>query len=160
MQKGRRKMFLHPNHSADYRNWAHCCLKIKKLYKEINLCKDRKFIDPAAYFFIKANGKEAYFKSKESMIPELMRKVSRYEALRDKLAAKLIDPEKHLLQVEDLLNMIGNVIDIAPRHSKEKKYLVLYDCSCDGTEVMGRDAYELLAHGYGKAEDQTFVSEK
>ena len=153
-------MFLHPNHSADYRNWAHCCLKIRELYKEIDFCKDRKSVEGGAYFFIKTQGKEAYFKRKESRITKLMRKVSRYAALRDKLAAKLIDPEKHLLQVEDLLNMIGNVIDIAPRHSKEKKYLVLYDCSYDGTEVMGRDAYELLAHGYGKAEDQTFVSEK
>ena len=148
-------MLLHPNHSADYRNWAHCCLKIRELYEEIDTWNNDKSIPAEAYYFIKGNGKKAFLelreKQKKEAIPKLMRKISRYIALRNKLAVKLIEPEKHLLQVEDLLNMIGNVIDITPRHDKKRKFLALSTCSEDGTSVNGRDSYEFLVHGYGKS---------
>ena len=172
LQKGRRKMLIHPNHSNSYRNWAYCCAAINRLNKEIELCLNGP-IPAGAYGYIQANGKRAYIELRKKRIPALVRKIAHYAKLRDKIAAKLDAPEKHLLQVEDILNMVGNVIEITPRHhkstlaircvfgvgnvieitprhKKEKVYLVLNECSAQGSKVNGLDAYQLLALGYGK----------
>ena len=76
--------------------------------------------------------------------------MSHYAALRDKLAAELIEPEKHLLQLEDMLNMVGNVIEITPRHGRKRIFKTLTKCSPDGTKINKLDAYALLSFGYGK----------
>ena len=172
LQKGRRKMLIHPNHSNSYRNWAYCCAAINRLNKEIELCLNGP-IPAGAYGYIQANGKRAYIERRKKRIPALARKIAHYAKLRDKIAAKLDAPEKHLLQVEDILNMVGNVIEITPRHhkstlaircvfgvgnvieitprhKKEKVYLALNKCSEQGSQVNGLDAYQLLALGYGK----------
>ena len=90
-------MLVLSNHAADYRNWAYCCVAIRKLTE------------------------------------------------------KLDSPEKHLLQIEDMLNLIGNVIEVTPRHSRNRAFLALNECSTDGSQVNGFDAFELLAYGYGKS---------
>lgn len=97
-------MLVLSNHSADYRNWAYCCVAIRKLTEKL-----------------------------------------------DSYAAGLDSPEKHLLQIEDMLNLIGNVIEVTPRHSRNRAFLALNECSTDGSQVNGLDAFELLAYGYGKS---------
>lgn len=149
LQKGRRKMLIHPNHSSAYRNWAYCCAAIRKLTKEIEY-RENGPIPGGAYFYIKVHGKEAFLANRKKRIPKLTRKISHYAALRDKLAAELVAPEKHLLQLEDMLNMVGNVIEITPRHSKKRTFKALSECSADGKRVNQLDAYDLMSFGYGK----------
>ena len=149
LQKGRCNMLIHPNHSSAYRNWAYCCVAVRRLVKEINDCENGP-IPAGAYGYCQANGIQAFRNNRKKRIPGLSRRMSRYAALRDKLAASLIDPEKHLLHLEDMLNMVGNVIEITPRHSNERKFKTLSECSADGIYVSGLDTYDLLSFGYGK----------
>lgn len=142
-------MFIPTNHAQDYRIWAYCCTSINRITEEINYCESGP-IPAGAYFYIQANGKEAFFKDRRKRIPALKRKISRYAALRDKLSLKLDSPEKHLLTIEDMLNMIGNVIETTPRHGRKKSYCALNTCSSDGSKLNDLDAYDLLALGYGK----------
>ena len=149
LQKGRRKMLIHPNHSSAYRNWAYCCAAIRKLTEEIEYCENGP-IPAGAYGYCQANGKKAFLENRKKIIPQLTRKISHYAALRDKLAAILVEPEKHLLQLEDMLSMVGNVIEITPRHSNERQFEALSKCSADGKYVSGLDTYDLLTFSYGK----------
>ena len=143
-------MLIHPNHSSAYRNWAYCCAAIRKLTKEIEYCESGP-IPPGVYFSHRYNGgSKAYIEQRKKRIPALKRKISRYAALRDKLSLKLDSPEKHLLTIEDMLNMIGNVIETTPRHGRKKSYCALNKCSSHGRKVNDLDAYDLLALGYGK----------
>jgi hypothetical protein len=149
LQKGIRKMFITPNYSKDYRNWAYCCAAITRLIEEIEYCENGP-IPGSAYGYCKANGMKAFLENRKKIIPKLTRKISHYAALRDKLAAELVAPEKHLLQLEDMLNMVGNVIEITPRHSKKRTFKALSECSADGKRVNKLDAYDLMSFGYGK----------
>jgi hypothetical protein len=49
-----------------------------------------------------------------------------------------------------MLNMVGNVIEITPRHSKKRTFKALSECSADGKRVNKLDAYDLMSFGYGK----------
>ena len=149
LQKGRCNMLIHPNHSSAYRNWAYCCTAIRRLAEEIEYCENGP-IPGGAYYYCKVNGKQAFLNNRKKRIPGLTRKISHYAALRDKLAARLVEPEKHLLQLEDMLNMVGNVIEITPRHSNERKFKTLSECSANGIYVSRLDTYDLLSFGYGK----------
>ena len=149
-KKGRCKMIIPKNHAQDYRIWAYCCASINRITEEINYCESGP-IPAGVYFGFRYNGgSKAYIEQRKKRIPALKRKISRYAALRDKLSLKLDSPEKHLLTIEDMLNMIGNVIETTPRHGRKKSYRVLNKCSSDGSKVNDLDAYDLLALGYGK----------
>ena len=50
-----------------------------------------------------------------------------------------------------LADLIGNVIEVTPRHRRNREFFALNECSTDGSQVNGFDAFELLAHGYGKS---------
>ena len=149
LQKGRRKMLLRPNSPAACRNWAYCCAAIDKLEKEFNYCAAFKG-DMKDYFYIKANGMEAFKNLCRKKCQRISRKITLYRKLRDRIAAMPDAPERRLLQVEDMLNMIGNVIDVTPRHSKKQVFRALNECSDDGTLINDMDAYMLLSFGYGR----------
>ena len=142
-------MLLRPNSPAAYRNWAYCCAEISKLEEEFNFyaaCKpDMKF-----HSYIKIYGMEAYKNVCRKKCQRISRKITLYTKLRNRLETKLDAPNSRLLQVEDMLNMIGNVIDVTPRHGKKQVFRVLNECSSDGTKVNDLDAYMLLAMGYGR----------
>ncbi len=142
-------MFLHLNCSTDIRRWAHCCAAIDRLKEEFNhYAAYRGAMD--AYFYIKANGMDAYKNLCRKKCQRISRKITSYRKLRDRIAAMLDAPQSRLLQVEDMLNMVGNVIDVTPRHSKKQRFRALNECSEDGTRLNGMDAYMLLSFGYGK----------
>ena len=49
-----------------------------------------------------------------------------------------------------MLSLIGNIIDITPRHSKKQQFCSLYECSSDGELLNDEfDAMTLLSFGYG-----------
>ena len=150
VQKGRRKMFIHPNHSVEYRNWAYCCARIRRLTKDFDYFAAGR-APAGAYYSIKANGKAAYNETCKKKCAAISRKLVRYTQLRDKLAAELGNPEDHLLQIEDILQLVGNVIETTPRHGKKRRFTSLLKCSPDGSCIDKRfDAYVLLSFGYGK----------
>lgn len=150
LQKGKTQMLIHPNHSSAYRNWAYCCAQINRLTEEFELWSAGKPRTACAYYYLQANGRAAFMEHCKQRADVFAKKISHYTKLRDKLAAELIDPEKHLLQLEDMLNMVGNVIEITPRHSKKRTFRTLSKCSPDGTKINKLDAYDLLSFGYGK----------
>lgn len=143
-------MLIHPNHSSAYRNWAYCCAQINRLTEEFKLWSAGKPRTACAYYYLQANGRAAFMERCKKRADVFAKKISHYTKLRDKLAAELIDPEKHLLQLEDMLNMVGNVIENTPRHSQKRTFKTLSKCSADGKRVSGLDAYDLLSFGYGK----------
>ena len=60
-----------------------------------------------------------------------------------------------VIKVEDMLDMVGNVIETTPRHSRKKRFTTLAGCSSDGTFLKTQDgekfdAYKLLSFGYGR----------
>ena len=144
-------MLVLSNHAADYRNWAYCCVAIRKLTEKLNSYAAGKVTDISEYYRIKSSGRNAYNDYCSRKCQEISRRLARYICLQEKLAAGLDSPEKHLLQIEDMLNLIGNVIEVTPRHSRNRAFLALNECSTDGSQVNGFDAFELLAYGYGKS---------
>ena len=149
--KGRREMLLHPTTDKNYRNWAFCCLEIRRLTGEWELYAAYKVVDYAAYYFIRKKGMDAYKADCRKKCHRISRKISWYSKLRDRIAAAVPDsPEAHLLQIGDMLDMIGHIIDITPRHSEKRVIQALYKCSSDGSSINGLDAYQLLSFGYGR----------
>jgi hypothetical protein len=150
LKKGRRKMFILPNSSQDYRNWAYCCIQIRNLQKSLDSYSACKVVTMKDYYFIKTKSKNQYNKYCLDKCHRISSKICRYIKMRDNMAAKLNNPEKHLLQVEDMLNMIGNVIQVSNRHGKNTQFLALNECSSNGKTINNLDNYNLLSLGYGK----------
>jgi hypothetical protein len=155
VQKGRRKMFIRPNHSIEYRNWAYCCSEIHSCQFLLDYYSAGKTPNPSGHFILKSSGRTGLLEHCLKKARMLSRKIARYAQLRDKFAAGLDAPDSHLLQVEDMLDMVGNVIEITPRHSRKKQFTTLAGCSSDGTFLKTQDgekfdAYKLLSFGYGK----------
>lgn len=144
-------MLVLSNHSADYRSWAYCCVAIRKLTEKLNSYAAGKVTDVSEYYRIKSRGHQVYNDYCSRKCQKMSRRLARYICLQEKLAAGLDSPEKHLLQIEDMLNLIGNVIEVTPRHSRNRAFLALNECSTDGSQINGLDALELLAYGYGKS---------
>jgi hypothetical protein len=143
-------MLIHPNCSPNYRKWAYCSAKILASFKELELYSSGKVTNYPEYYKIKRIGREAYNEYCLKKCHTISRKINRYIKLRDQMALDIDAPEKHLLQKEDMLNMVGNVIEITTRHAKEKSYCLLNECSSDGSKINNFDAYDMLALGYGK----------
>ena len=159
VQKGRRKMFIRPNHSIEYRNWAYCCSAIHRCQFLLDYYSAGKTPDMYGHSILRQRGRTEFLKYCLKKARMLSRNIDRYTQLRDKLAAGLDAPESHLLQAEEMLDMIGNVIEITPRHSREKRFTTLAGCSSDGTFLKTQDdeeddeefdAYKLLSFGYGR----------
>ena len=152
-------MFIRPNHSIEYRNWAYCCSAIQSCQFLLNYYSAGKTPDISGHFILKQHGRTGLLEHCLKKARRLSRKIARYTQLRDKLAAGLDAPESHLLQAEEMLDMIGNVIEITPRHSRKKRFTTLAGCSSDGTFLKTQDdeeddeefdAYKLLSFGYGR----------
>ena len=144
-------MFISPNQPRAYRNWAHCCIAIRHLSGILEKYSRRTFTTVAKLNMIKTEGRTAYEEHCRMRSGVITRKLARYARLRDAIAAEFDAPEKHLLPVCGILDMVGNVIEITPRHSREKVYKSLLECSPDGTSIDREfDAYRLLEAGYGK----------
>ena len=150
LQKGKRKMLIHPNYSRDYRNWAYCCVRIRTLSKMLDLYSAGKVTNMGEQFRVKIRGRKLYDRYCLEKSHRISRRLTRYLKLRDSIASVLGSPEKHLLQREDMLNMIGNVIENTPRHAGKTCYCALNECSADGSRINDFDAWDLLALGYGK----------
>ena len=150
-QKGRRKMFIRPNQSTEIRNWAYCCVAIRNCQFLLNYYAVGKTPDIAGYHILRSRGRAGLNEYCRKKAHTLSRKIARYTQLRDKFAAELGDPDARLLQLEDILNMVGSVIEITPRHSRERVFKTLLKCSPDGSCIDKEfDACKLLAHGYGR----------
>ena len=143
-------MLITPNHAGDYRNWAYCCARINALFKKLDSYSAGEVTSFKEHSQFKCLGRSAYNKYCLEQCHRIARRLFRYIKLRDKIASKLDSPEKHLLQVENMLNMIGNVIEVPQRRGTEKSFCVLNECSSDGSRINGFDAYDLLSFGYGK----------
>ena len=143
-------MLIHPNYSRDYRNWAYCCTKMRDLFKKLKYYSAGKITNIGEHYKIQTQGRAAYNEYCLQQCRRISNRLIRYLKLRDKIAAKLDSPEKHLLQREDMLNMVGNVIEITPRRNNKKMFKTLSKCSADGTYISGLDSYDLLSFGYGK----------
>ena len=143
-------MFILPNSSQDYRNWAYCCIQIRNLQKSLDSYSACEVVTMKDLCFIKTQSRNQYNKYCMDKCHHLNNKISHYIKMRDKIAVKLSNPENHLLQVEDMLNMIGNVIKVSNRHNNEYSFLALNECSSNGKTINNLDNYDLLSLGYGK----------
>lgn len=147
-------MLISPNASTPYRNWAYCCSAIRDLAAMLALYSQNKITNMGEFYRIKSAGRKVYEDDCREKCRVIARKMWHYTRLRDQIALELGDPEQHLLQTEDMLNMIGHVIEVTPRHGKAKEYQALTHCSPDGTYINERfDTYQLLSFGYGRASD-------
>ena len=151
VQKGRRKMFIRPNQSIQVRNWAYCCVAIRNCQFQLDRYAAGKTPDIAGYYILKSRGRAGLNEYCREKAHTLSRKLARYTQLREKFAAELDHPESHLLELEDILNMVGHVIEITPRHGRKRMFKTLLECSEDGTCIDEEfDAYKLLSYGYGR----------
>ena len=143
-------MFISPNSSQDYRNWAYCCIQIRDLQKSLNSYSSGKIFTMKDYYYIKTISRTEYNNYCLDKCHRISRKIRLYLKMRDSIASKLNNPENYLLQIEDMLNMIGNVIKVSNRHNKENSFLALNECSLDGKTINNLDNYDLLFLGYSK----------
>ena len=137
-------MLITPNHAEDYRNWAYCCARIHVLFKKLDSYSAGKVTNIGEHYKIQSSGRRAYNEYCLKRCHRIARRLFRYTKLRDKIASRLDSPEKHLLQAENMLNIIGNVIEVPQRRGTEKSFCVLKECSSDGSRINGFDAYDLF----------------
>lgn len=143
----RKKMFIPPNQPENIRKWAYCCAKINILCKVYNVYSRYGITTHGEYYRTRSGDYRSYCRRKCHFIA---RRIARYGILRDKTALQLANPRKHLLNTDEMLSLIGNIIDITPRHSKKQQFCSLYECSSDGELLNDEfDAMTLLSFGYG-----------
>ena len=86
-------MLVLSNHSADYRNWAYCCVAIRELTEKLNSYAAGKVTDVSEYYRIKSSGRNAYNDYCSRKCQKISRRLARYICLQEKLAAGLDSPE-------------------------------------------------------------------
>lgn len=149
-------MIIYPNRPAIYRNWAYCCIKIRKLSDLWETYYAGKIRGMGEYGLLQSQGRRAYLHYCKEKCSRISRKIARYEKLKNQIAGKIGDPEQHLLLIEDAMALIGNVIEIKPRRSKKGTFILLttLENSSDSFLLNGYDTYDLLLHGYGKMDQE------